>query len=91
MAVGSLVGSVALRPNSPLTSTVIATSIIVASALVVDLGYAWGLIPANVVQARPVLLYANGEPKGGEQCSLCSLADVGYAAVLGAAHAAHCC
>lgn len=61
MAVGSLVGSVALRPNTPLTATVIGTIIIVGMALLVDAAYAWGLIPASVVHARPLLLYADGE------------------------------
>lgn len=60
VAIGSLVGSVALRPNSPLTATVIATFIIVGSALVVDLAYAYGIIPPGLVHVKPVLLYANG-------------------------------
>lgn len=60
VAVGSLVGSVALRPNSPLAATVIATLIIVGSALVVDLAYAYGIIPPGLVHVKPVLLYANG-------------------------------
>lgn len=61
MAVGSLVGSVALRPNTPLTATVIGIIIIVGMALLVDAAYAWGLIPGSVVHARPLLLYADGE------------------------------
>ncbi|WIA32315.1 hypothetical protein OEZ86_003155 [Tetradesmus obliquus] len=60
VAVGSLVGSVALRPNTPLTSTVIGTCIIVGAALLVDVAYAYKLLPASVVQAEPVLVYVDG-------------------------------
>jgi hypothetical protein len=59
--VGSLVGSVVLRPNTPLTSTVIGTFIIVGAALLVDVAYAYKLLPAGVVQAEPVLVYVDGE------------------------------
>jgi hypothetical protein len=52
---------VALRPNTPLTATVIGTIIIVGMALLVDAAYAWGWLPASVVHARPLLLYADGE------------------------------
>lgn len=61
VAVGSLVGSVALRPNTPLVALVIGTLIIVGTALVVDAAYARGWLPASLVHARPILLYADGE------------------------------
>ena len=61
VAVGTLVGSVALRPNSPLTSTAIATLVIVGITLLVDVAYAFGWIPGGFVHAQPVLLCANGK------------------------------
>lgn len=61
VAVGSVVGQVALRPTSPLTAAVIATIIIVVGALLVDMAYVNGLIPNSVVQVQPVLLYTEGK------------------------------
>jgi len=49
VAVGTLVGSVALRPNTPLTATVIATFVIVGMTMVIDAAYALGWIPASIV------------------------------------------
>lgn len=57
---GTLVGSVALRPNTPLTATVIATTVIVGMTMVFDAAYALGWIPASIVHVNPILLYANG-------------------------------
>jgi hypothetical protein len=51
---------VALRPNTPLTSTVLGTFIIVGAALLVDVAYAYKLVPPGFVQAEPVLVYADG-------------------------------
>lgn len=61
VALGSLVGSVALRPNSPLTAVVIATVIIFLSALVIDAGHAWGIIPGFLLHPTPTLLFVDGE------------------------------
>lgn len=60
VAVGTLLGGVALRPTTPLTATVVATLIIVGFAMVVDAAYTRGWIPGWVVHATPILLYANG-------------------------------
>jgi uncharacterized membrane protein YcaP (DUF421 family) len=68
VAIGSLVGSVALRPNTPLTSTVIGTFIIVGLTMVMDTAYAMGLIPGSFLHCRPILLYANGEHQRHLSC-----------------------
>lgn len=61
VAVGSLVGGVALRPTTPLAATVIATAVIVGMALLVDAAYTRGWVPASLVHPRPLLVYADGE------------------------------
>jgi hypothetical protein len=61
VAVGTLVGSVARRPNTPMTAVVIATLIIVGMALLIDAAYSSGWLPGYIVHPRPVLLYVNGE------------------------------
>lgn len=68
VAIGTLVGSVALRPNTPLTSTVIGTSIIVGLSLLIDTAYAMGIIPGCLLHVRPILLYANGKPRRRQCC-----------------------
>lgn len=61
VAIGSLVGSSALRPNTPLTAAVIAIIVIIGSSLLVGTLYSHGLLPSEFVHARPTLLYANGK------------------------------
>jgi hypothetical protein len=61
VAVGSLVGGVALRPGTPLTAALIAIVMILGMTLIADAAYAWGWLPAGVVHARPLLMYADGK------------------------------
>ncbi|WIA12169.1 hypothetical protein OEZ85_012241 [Tetradesmus obliquus] len=60
VAVGSLVGSAALRPTTPITATVIGAGIIMGAALLVDVAYAYKLLPASWVHPGPVLVYVDG-------------------------------
>lgn len=77
MAVGTLVGSVALRPNTPLTAMVIGTLVIVTVALLVDWLYARGWLPGSLVHAKPILLYADGKPQQRVAVSYhCDVAEV---------------
>jgi hypothetical protein len=48
-----------------LLAALVATLIIVGLALLVDVLYAWHVLPMHYVQSKPVLLYANGEPSLG--------------------------
>jgi hypothetical protein len=61
VALGSLVSSAALRPNTPLASVVICTVVIVVVNLAVNEGYARGWIPHDVLRSHPILLWVNGE------------------------------
>lgn len=55
VAIGTLVGSVALRPNTPMTAVVIATFIIVGMALLIDAAHSSGWLPGYMVHPRPVM------------------------------------
>ncbi|WIA32314.1 hypothetical protein OEZ86_003154 [Tetradesmus obliquus] len=57
---GSLVGSAALRPTTPITASVIGAGIIMGAALLVDVAYVYKLLPASWVHPGPVLVYVDG-------------------------------
>lgn len=61
VALGSLVGGTALRPNTPLVSVAIATVIIVGFTVAVNHIYMRGWIPGAALRAHPILLWVNGE------------------------------
>lgn len=57
VAIGSLVGSTVLRPSTPFTAAcIIAVSIIFGIAMLMNAGYAYGLL-----HPKPTLLYADGK------------------------------
>jgi uncharacterized membrane protein YcaP (DUF421 family) len=69
VALGSVAGGAPLRPNTPLVAMVIAVLVLMFSALLVDVAYAYGWAPPKLVVGKPTLLYANGE-SGRCQCAL---------------------
>jgi hypothetical protein len=71
VALGSLVASSALRPNTPLVAVVIATAVIIGFTVAVNNAYARGWISGNVLRPLPMLLWVNGKHcTSAERCLL---------------------
>jgi len=60
VAIGSLVGGAALRPNTPLVSILVATVIIIGFTVAVNKAHSRGWIPGALLKPRAVLLWVNG-------------------------------
>lgn len=61
VALGSLVGGAALRPNTPLVAVAIATVIIVGFSVAVNAIYMRGWIPGTILRPHPTLVWVDGE------------------------------
>jgi hypothetical protein len=61
VALGSLVGGAALRPNTPIAAVAVATVIIIGVSVVVSILYMWGWIPGCVLRPQPILVWVDGE------------------------------
>jgi hypothetical protein len=63
VALGSLVGGVALRPNTPLVAMVVSAVVIVGFTVAINNTFAKGWIPGELLRPQPILLWVDGEHK----------------------------